>query len=147
MYSQSSSVGGLRLLIVDDDADTRQILSILFELEGAKVVAVASASEALEVITNFQPDIFISDICLPDEDGYSLLRKIRNLVSEQEKFIPAIALTGSAREENRTYAFAAGFQRHLYKPINLDELVYEVASLAGNKPAFCWTSDRNLVKS
>ncbi|TVP55381.1 MAG: response regulator [Nodularia sp. (in: Bacteria)] len=138
MYTQSMSVKGIRLLVVDDDADTRQILNILFELEGAKVIAVASASEALEVISQFKPDILISDIYLPDEYGYSLLPKVRALMAVQGKEIPAIALTGSAREEDRIYAFASGFQTHLCKPINLDELVYEVASLTKCKPAICF---------
>lgn len=137
MYTQSISVKGLRLLVVDDDADTRQILNILFELEEAKVIAVASASEALEVISQFKPDILISDISLPDEDGYSLLSKIRGLMAAQGKQIPAIALTGSTREEDRIYAFASGFQSYLCKPINLDELVYEVAGLNGCKSAVC----------
>ncbi len=155
MYTQSMSVQGLRLLVVDDDADTRQILNILFELEGAKVIAVASANEALEVISQFKPDILISDIYLPDEDGYSLLPKLRNLMAAQGKEIAAIALTGFAREEDRIYAFASGFQTHLCKPINLDELVYAVASLASCNQAVslsgelisqCWR-DRSLAKS
>ncbi|MBE9199165.1 MULTISPECIES: response regulator [unclassified Nodularia (in: cyanobacteria)] len=137
MYTQSISVEGLRLLVVDDDADTRQILNILFELEGAKVIAVASASEALEVISQFQPDILISDIYLSDEDAYSLLPKVRDLMAAEGKVIPAIAVTGSAREEDRIYAFSSGFQTHLCKPINLDELVNEVASLTRCKPAIC----------
>lgn len=141
MYTQSISVKGLRLLVVDDDADTRQILKILFELEGAKVIAVASASEALEVISQFKPDILISDIYLPDEDAYSLLPKVRYLMAAEGKEIPAIAVTGSAREEDRIYAFAAGFQTHLCKPINLDELVYEVDSLTRCKPAICLTGE------
>ncbi|KZL51118.1 MULTISPECIES: response regulator [Cyanophyceae] len=141
MYTQSTAVKGLRLLVVDDDADTRQILNILFELEGAKVIAVASASEALEVISQFKPDILISDISLPDESGYSLLPKVRGLMAAQGKQIPAIALTGYAREEDRIYAFASGFQTHLCKPINLDELVSEVASLAECEPGICLTGE------
>ncbi|WP_414552642.1 response regulator [Anabaena sp. CCY 0017] len=137
MYTQSISVEGLRLLVIDDDVDTRQILKILFELEGAKVITVASASEAIKLISQFKPDILISDISLPDEDGYSLLAKIRGLMAEQGKQIPAIALTGYTREEDRIYAFASGFQSHLCKPINLDELVYEVANLSGCKSAVC----------
>ncbi|WP_414545937.1 response regulator [Nostoc sp. CCY0012] len=147
MYTQSLSIDGLNLLVVDDDTDTRQMLTILFELEGAKVIAVSSASEALKVISHFQPDILISDICLPDEDGYSLLPKIRNLVAASGKCIPAIALTGAAKEEDRTYALAAGFQKHLCKPINLDELVYEVANLARSQQAVCLVGDRYLLKS
>lgn len=130
MLTQSICLDGLRLLVVDNDADTREILTFLFEMEGAEIKSVASANEALELISLFKPDIFISDIHLPDGDGYSLLPKVRNLKVAQGKWMPAIALTGSAMEEDRADAFSAGFQKYLCKPINLDELVSVVANLA-----------------
>jgi hypothetical protein len=131
MFTQSICLDGLRLLVVDDDADTREILTFLFEMEGAEIKSVGSANEALELISNFKPDILISDIHLPDEDGCSLLPKVRNLEVEQGRWIPAIALTGSVMEEARAEAFSAGFQKYLCKPINLDELISVVANLAG----------------
>lgn len=133
MYTKPISVDGLHLLVVDDDPDTRQILTILFELEGAEIKAVGSASEALEVMTYFKPDILISDIYLPDEFGFSLLSKVRNMRIRKEEWIPAIALTGAIGDQDRACALASGFQMILYKPIMLDELVSAVASLAGCK--------------
>ncbi|MFN6571729.1 response regulator [Dendronalium sp. ChiSLP03b] len=133
MYSQPISVDGLHLLVIDDDADTRKILTILFQMEGAEILAVGSVNEALEVLSYFNPDILISDIYLSDELGYSSLTKVRNLVATQGKWIPAIALTGFASETERAYAYAIGFQMHICKPINLDELVCAVASLADCK--------------
>jgi two-component system, OmpR family, response regulator len=133
MFNQSIYFDGLRLLIVDDDADTREILTLVFEMEGAEIISATSASEALELISRFKPDILISDIHLPDEDGYSLLSKVRNLEIGQGRWTPAIALTGSVMDEDCAKAFSAGFQIHLCKPIYLDELVSEVANLARGK--------------
>ncbi|WP_193200444.1 response regulator [Nostoc sp. MG11] len=133
MSNESMFFKGLRLLIVDDDADTRTLLTFLFELDGAEIVTAASASEALEVMSFFKPDILISDICLPDEDGYSLLMKVKNLEAERVRKIPAIALTASVSEEDRIHALVAGFQIYLSKPIDLEELACIVADLAGLK--------------
>ncbi|MGM3309039.1 response regulator [Anabaena sp. WFMT] len=133
MYNQSIHLDNLRLLVVDDDSDTRQILTLLFELEGAEIISVASAHEAIEIISKFKPDIFISDISLPDENGYSLLPKVRNLEALQGRWFPAIAMTGWASAEDQEYTLKAGFQKHLSKPVNLDELVSAVASLVDSK--------------
>jgi two-component system, OmpR family, response regulator len=130
MYSQSTCVDGLRLLIIDNDNDTREMLHVLFNLEGAETLTVGSASEALEVVSDFQADVLICDMYLSDELGYSLLPKVRNIEAVQGRWTPAIALTGSTREKDRAYAFAAGFQFYLSKPVNLDELINKVASLA-----------------
>ncbi|MBD2778449.1 response regulator [Iningainema tapete] len=129
MCDQSLRLNGLRLLVIDDDADANEILTFLFSEEGAKIVAAATASEALEVLSHFQPDILISDIRLPDYDGYLLLFKIRNLIALQGKQIPAIALTAFSGQEYRKRSMLAGFDIHLSKPIDLDELVSVVESL------------------
>lgn len=130
MPKKSISIKQLRLLVVDDDADTRKILTTLFKLEGAEVIAAACASEALEAMLDFQPDILICDICMPDEDGYSLLEKIRILNKQQtQREIPAIALTAFVHEEDRNYGLLTGFQSYLYKPIDLKELVFLVSNL------------------
>jgi len=131
MSNTSMFFEGLRLLIVDDDFDTRTLLTFLFELEGAEVITSASAGEALEAMSSFKPDILISDICLPDEDGYSLLRKVRKLELKLGGNIPAIAITASGNEENCIRSFLAGFQRHVCKPIDLEELSAVVTSLVG----------------
>ncbi|WP_445633013.1 Response regulatory domain-containing protein [Nostoc sp. DSM 114161] len=130
MLKKSICLKELRLLVVDDDPDTRKILATLFKLEGSEVMTVASAPEALEAMLHFKPNILICDICLPGEDGYSLLEKIRMLNKEQtQPEIPAIALTAFVHEEDRTYALLAGFQSYLYKPVDLKELVFLVSNL------------------
>ncbi len=137
MSNQSMSCQGLRLLVVDDDTDTRILLTFLFELEGAEVIAVASADEALKRMSSFKPDILISDICLPDEDGYSLLLKVKNLEAKRGRKIPAIALTASTFEDDRKRALLAGYDIYQCKPIDLDELTSMVASLVGIKQYVC----------
>ncbi|MBN3939148.1 MAG: response regulator [Nostoc sp.] len=129
MSNQSMSFQGLRLLIVDDDSDTRILLTFLFELEGSEVIAAASADEALKIISSFKPDILISDICLPDEDGYSLLLKVKNLEAKRGRKIPAIALSASTFEDDRKRALLAGYDIYQCKPIDLDELTSMVATL------------------
>jgi len=128
--NQSLPLEKLRLLVVDDDPDTREILTTLFEDEGVEIVAVASADEAWTTLQQFQPNILISDIHMPGEDGYSLLRRLRSQEFDQLSQIPAIALTGSVRDVDREHALAAGFQKHLSKPIDLNELSATVASFA-----------------
>lgn len=125
----------LRLLIVDDDQDTREILTMLFAVEGVEMVAVASANEAWETLKHFQPHLLISDIYLPGEDGYSLVRRLRSQESDRLSKIPAIALTGSLRNVDRDRALAAGFQQHLTKPMDLEELFTIVSSFV-KKRAF-----------
>ncbi|MEH1903270.1 MAG: response regulator [Nostoc sp.] len=130
MSNQSISFKGLRLLVVDDDPDTRTLLTFLFELDGAEIVTAASAGEALEIMSSFKPDVLISDIYLPDEDGYSLLLKARNLEAKRGRKIPAIALTASALDEDRKRASLAGYDIYRCKPVDLDELASVVANLA-----------------
>ncbi|MEH2109633.1 response regulator [Nostoc sp.] len=128
--SMSFSFKGLRLLVVDDDADTRTLLTFLFQLDGAEVIAAASADEALKTMSFFRPDILISDICLPDEDGYSLLLKVNDLEAKRGRKIPAIALTASTLDEHRRLALLAGYDRYQCKPIDIDELASTVVTLA-----------------
>ena len=129
MSNQSISFQGLRLLFVDDDFDTRTLLTYLFELCGAEIITAASAGEAIAIMSSFKPDILISDIYLPDEDGYSLLLKARNLEAKRGRKIPAIALTASALDEDRNNALLMGYNIYLCKPIDLDKLASVVASL------------------
>lgn len=131
MSNKSMSFKGLRLLVVDDDSDTRTLLTFLFESEGAEVIAAASAGDALEIMSFFKPDVFISDIYLPDESGCSLLVKVRNLEAKRGRKIPAIALTASALDEDRNLALLAGYNIYRCKPIDLDDLASVVANLAG----------------
>lgn len=120
---------GIRVLTVDDDLDARELLTAVLTQSGAEVLAVAAAAEALAALESFQPDIFISDIGMPDIDGYALIQAIRAIPAAQSKHLPAIALTAYARNEDQQQALKAGFQRHLSKPIHPDELVRVVSTL------------------
>lgn len=119
----SFNLSGIRVLAVDDDADARDLVVFLLEDCGASVTAVASAGDALKVLTQSVPDVLLSDIGMPDTDGYMLLRQVRALPPEQGGLVPAIALTAYAGEIDYQQALAAGFQRHISKPLDPDKLV------------------------
>ncbi|MBW4488765.1 MAG: response regulator [Trichocoleus desertorum ATA4-8-CV12] len=128
--TSSPSLSGLRILLVDDDADTREVLTTALVQQGADVQAVSSSREALAAQSQWQPQVLVSDIGMPDEDGYILMRQWRVAEREGEgRPIPAIALTAYAQVEDRQQALAAGFQHHLSKPVNLAELINLIASL------------------
>ena len=121
---------GLRMLLVEDDSDAREMVSEILTDAGGVVKAAASASEAFDAIAGFRPQILISDIAMPGEDGYSLIRRIRALEPALGGDIPAIALTAYTRAEDRTKALAAGFTTHVGKPVNPLDLVAAVGNLA-----------------
>lgn len=130
--SDSSPVlEGLHILLVDDEADVRELMTTILTECGAQVTAVASAKDALKTFDHLKPDLLISDIGMPHEDGYALIRKVRALDPERGGTIPAVALTAYARREDRIRALSAGFQKHVAKPVNLNELATMVASLTG----------------
>jgi PAS domain S-box-containing protein len=120
---------GVRVLAVDDEQDTRDLLKVLLEDEGAAVTTAASAKGAFASICETPPDLVISDISMPDEDGYEFMQKLRVFEADQGGLIPAIALTALARPEDRDQALAAGFQAHLAKPLNPAALVQTVVEL------------------
>jgi len=122
---------GISVLVVEDDADARSLVHKLLELSGARVVSTSSAAEALEALAAAVPDVLISDIAMPDEDGYSFLRKVRNLPAERGGGIPAIALTGYAGARDKTDTFAAGYQAHISKPIEPTDLMTVIMGLVG----------------
>ena len=122
---------GLRILIVDDEADSRDLLSIVFIESGAHVVTSSSAPEAFEIAQVQRFDVIISDIGMPEEDGFALIGKIRGLPNNQNGNVPAIALTAYARTEDRIQALSSGFQMHISKPVEPSELLAAVANLAG----------------
>jgi signal transduction histidine kinase len=123
----------IRVLVVDDEADSRDFLAFVLEQAGAEVTAAASASEALQALTQSKPDILLSDIGMPEMDGYMLMRQVRVLESEQENKIPAIALTAYAGEMNQQQALAAGFQRHIAKPVAPETLVQEIEMILNGR--------------
>jgi hypothetical protein len=121
----------LQILAVDDNTDTLELLVIALTEYGADVKAASSAREALEAFEQFKPDVLVSDIGMPGEDGYALIRQVRILEPEQGRNIPAVALTAYASESDRALALDAGFQTHLPKPVESDKLVAAIAHLAG----------------
>lgn len=119
----SVMLDGITVLVIEDHKDAREVLSTLLEQVHASVSTAASAAEALAVLPQVKPDVLIVDIGLPDEDGYSLLKKVRALAPEQGGQVPAIALTGFTREQDRRMAAVAGFQQHVSKPLKIAELL------------------------
>jgi PAS domain S-box-containing protein len=127
-------VNGLQVLIVDDEADARDLLLTILEQSGAQVTAAASAGEAMDLLLQSKVDVLVSDIAMPNVDGYAFIRQVRELEATGGDYIPAIALTAYARESDRKAALEAGFQAHLAKPYDPDELVRVVVKLAQRKP-------------
>jgi signal transduction histidine kinase len=127
------SLIGLRVLVVDDEADTLELLRTVLEEGGAEVTAVGSVDQALELLEHSKPDVVVSDIAMPGKDGYVLMCKVKELEVSLKTRIPAIALTAYARDEERRQALLAGFQIHLTKPVKSTELIAAVASIAKSR--------------
>jgi signal transduction histidine kinase len=121
---------GVRVLTVDDDPDARELLAVMLTQYGAAVTAAASVAEALAVLETYRPDVLISDIGMPDMDGYTFIKQVRALPAEQGGRVPAIALTAYTRKADQQQALASGFQRHLSKPLEVEPLVKAVLALA-----------------
>ena len=130
MAIEPPSLKGVTVLLVEDTEDARDMVTLLLEQYGAKVTAVDSADQALEAIACSVPDVIVSDIGLPHKDGYALIRAISALAPESGGQVPAIAVTGYARVEDGKRALAEGFQMHLAKPVEPNELVALVANVA-----------------
>ncbi|MEG4842453.1 PAS domain-containing protein [Microcoleus sp. B9-D4] len=124
--AQSFNLSGIKVLAVDDDADALDLVVFLLEDCGASVTAVANAADALAVLTQSVPDLLLSDIGMPDTNGYMLMRQVRDLAPDQGGLVPAIALTAYAGEIDYQQALAAGFQRHICKPLDPDKLVQAI---------------------
>jgi signal transduction histidine kinase len=124
------SLSGLRVLVVEDDADTRDLLQTLLRDDGAEVRVTGSVEEALRLMESFRPDVLVSDISMSGEDGYALARKVRAQEWGRAR-VPALALTAHARPEDAEQARLAGFDGHLAKPVDPSELVREIAGLCG----------------
>ena len=121
------------VFVVDDDSDTRDVLRVILDQYGASVVTAGSTSEALDVLDHERPVVILSDLAMPGQDGYELIAKLRQRTPERGGNIPAVALSAYARIEDRLHALHAGFQKHVPKPVDPDELVAIVASLADLK--------------
>ncbi len=119
LKTHATPLTGMRILVVDDEPDTQEFLVFALQEYGAEATAVGSAEAAMQALASFQPNLLLSDIGMPGEDGYALIRRLRS----QSLKIPAIALTAYARSEDRLRALEAGFQSHLAKPIEPQELI------------------------
>jgi signal transduction histidine kinase/ActR/RegA family two-component response regulator len=129
MDADPPSLEGISVLVIDDDDDSRTLLSLILGNRGATVTTAHAATSALDAVAAATPDVIISDIGLPERDGYQLIREIR-AISDELKQVPALALTAFARSEDRRRALLAGFQMHISKPVEPAELCTAVASLA-----------------
>ncbi len=127
----SISLAGVKVLLVDDEPDARELLAHVLVSSQAEVACAGSADEAVSLIASVRPDVIVSDIGMPEKDGYQLMREIRGLPADRGGKTPAIALTAFARSEDRTRALISGFQVHIAKPIEPRELVVTIASLTG----------------
>lgn len=126
---QSHDLNGIKIVVVDDDPDTRELVVFILEQQGAQVITATSAQEALLVLPEAKPDVLLSDIGMPEMDGYMLIQQVRALAPEQGGQVPAIALTAYAGDTNQQQVIAAGFQRHISKPIDPKVLMQAIAEL------------------
>jgi CheY-like chemotaxis protein len=124
------SLANVHILVVDDEPDAREVVKRLLEIAGATVSVAASASEAIKSILARRPNVLVCDLAMPEEDGYSLIRRLRVLEQGQKSNLPALALSAYARSEDRTKAICSGFQNHLAKPVEPAELLAVVNNLA-----------------
>lgn len=127
-----ASLANLRVLVVDDDADNLELLQEIIEAQGAAVTTAGSAADALRQVLHIRPDVLVTDISLPDEDGYRLLARVR--AEAATSTLPAIAVTGHSDEAARQAAMAAGFQKFIVKPFDIFTLTTSIASCAGAGP-------------
>jgi CheY-like chemotaxis protein len=131
----SRELAGVRALVVDDEDNARELLEVVLTQYGADVVAVSSAAEAYSLITEStpqrRPDVMVTDIGMPGEDGYSMMRRVREWERGRDAYIPAVALTAYGRSEDRMRALRAGFQMHVAKPVDPAELAIVIMSLIG----------------
>lgn len=125
------SLRDLRILVVDDDAEGLELAALILINAGAEVRTSRSAPAAMAALEDWTPDVLVTDLAMPDEDGFSLLRRVRRVMTLRGRRLPALALTAYGRAEDRIRVLAAGFSLHLAKPVNPAELVLSVASLGG----------------
>jgi signal transduction histidine kinase/CheY-like chemotaxis protein len=134
-FTEFARLDGVRVMVVDDERDTRELLVAILQQSGAFVEAASSVAGALEMLQRSKPDLLISDIEMPGEDGHSLIRKLRQFEADQEQNTPAIALTAHARPSDRLQALSAGYQLHMPKPVEPAELLMAIANLTRTRAA------------
>jgi CheY-like chemotaxis protein len=133
--SADALLAGLRIVVADDQDDSRELIAFLLTRQGAIVTEAASAAEAFAAVKGHPPDVLLSDIEMPDESGYAFIERVRTLPPEEGGAVPAAAMTAHGSREDRDRAVAAGFQRHLAKPFQPAELFALVGDLAGRTAA------------
>jgi CheY-like chemotaxis protein/anti-sigma regulatory factor (Ser/Thr protein kinase) len=129
-YAPTAALSGVRVLVVDDDEDARELVGTVLETAGAEVKTAGSTAEGLVTFYQFRPHLLVSDIGMPEEDGYTFMRRIRALDSAEGGNVPALALTAYARKQDRAAAVGAGFTRHIGKPVEPGALLEVVMELA-----------------
>lgn len=135
MSAAAPELAGIKVLVVDDQSDARDLIKRVLEDCAAEVITAGTVAEALVLVETRKPDVLVSDIGMPDADGFELIRRVRALGPQRGGRVPAIALTAFARSEDRTHALRAGFLVHVSKPVDPSELVATVASVAGRGAA------------
>jgi CheY-like chemotaxis protein len=128
-FGFSQKLNGLSVLVVDDEADSRQLVVCVLERNGASVHQADAPAAALAILSEHAPDVIVSDIGMPGEDGYSLIRQVRSLDQDEKRTIPAIAVTGFTRNRDRLQAFESGFNMHMSKPLDPAKLLEAVLNL------------------
>lgn len=130
---QLQLIAGLRVIVVDDVLDSKDLLEMYLRQQQAQVRAVDSARNALAAIADFQPDLIVSDIYMPEEDGYWLIQQLKQLDANSANKIPAIAVTAAAKQEDREKLMAAGYDGYLAKPFLLEDLTRLIAEIIAKK--------------
>jgi CheY-like chemotaxis protein/two-component sensor histidine kinase len=129
------SLAGVKILVVEDHEDTSELLASIVHQQGAEVRRSSSVDEALEVLSRWRPDVILSDIGMPEWDGYQFIEKLRRLPADRGGAIPAAAITSYATEEDRRRALAMGYQLHVAKPVKPDDIIDAVSRLSGRTTA------------
>jgi CheY-like chemotaxis protein len=127
---EAKRLDGVRIVLVDDDADSLDTMCLVLSLHGAETRGVRSAPQGLALVREFHPHVLVSDLSMPGDDGYTLIAQVRELPEAEGRHVPAVALTAHAYAEDRDRALAAGFQSYLSKPVEPDRVVDTVAKLA-----------------
>lgn len=133
MHDKDSVLSGIKILVVEDDPDVLEVTTLILTLHLAEVLAASTAHEGLEQVKSHRPDVIVSDIAMPHMDGCQFISAVRNLPAHEGGQTPAIALTAFNRPEDRIRTIQAGFQNHLAKPVDINELIKIIVGVAARE--------------